>query len=441
MTRLEKYTKQHAETVEAQQVILAEAEKQELGALTPEQDKLFKDLDTKRKTLKASMQRESDLEEAERYAPAARVYDPAKADAPPVVRGGAPAGLFPTLGDQLRAIVNAGCGIGVDPRLSHINTLSAAATGGSANVGSEGGFLIQKDFAPDLMKEGFVTGELSRRCSPHEVSAQSDGLEVPYIDETSRATGSRWGGVRIYRRAEAETVTASKPKLGKWRCDLEDLMGIAYLTDRLSQDGPAMEGVFREAFREEFGFVIDDEIYRGNGTGQCLGVLNAGALVTVTKETGQLADTIVAENIIKIWARVLPRSKARGAWFINTECTTELQKMQIGTGTSGQLVYMPPGGLSQAPHGTIYGRPVIEIEQASALGDAGDIAYLDLTQYKLISKGGVQEAESIHVRFLQAEKALRWISRVNGAPKLQSALTPYKGASTLSPFVTLGARA
>lgn len=438
MTRLEKYTKQHAETVEAQKLILAEADKQDLGALTPEQDKIYKELDVKRITLAASMKRETAIEEAERTAPALRVFDP---PAVPTVAGGAPAGLFPSFGEQLRAIVNAGCGLGVDPRLTHINVMNAAATGGSANVGSEGGFLIQKDFAPDLMKEGFTTGELSRRCSPHEVSAQSDGLRVPYIDETSRATGSRWGGVRIYRRAEAETVTASKPKLGLWALDLEDLMGIAYLTDRLMQDGAAMEGVFREAFREEFGFVLDDEIYRGNGTGQCLGVLNADALVTVSKETGQLPDTVVAENIIKMWARVLPRSKARGAWFINTEVTTQLQQMQIGTGTSGQLVYMPPGGLSQLPYGTIYGRPVIEIEQASALGDAGDIAYLDLNQYKLISKGGVQEAESIHVRFLQGEKALRWISRVNGAPKLKSAITPFKGSSTLSPFVTLAARA
>lgn len=438
MTRLDKYTKQHAETVDAQKVILAEAENQPDGALTPEQDKMYKELDGKRKTLAAAMKREADIEDAERTSVAVRTFDPQQPEKTPTVRGGAPAGLFPTLGAQLQAIVNAGSGLGVDPRLQHIN---AAASGGSANVGSDGGFLIQKDFAPDLMKEGFATGELSRRCSPHEVSGQSDGLKVPYIDETSRATGSRWGGVRIYRRAEAETVTASKPKLGLWSLDLEDLMGIAYLTDRLIADAAAMEGVYREAFREEFGFVLDDEIFRGNGAGQCLGVKNASALVTVSKETGQLADTIVAENIIKMWARVLPRSKARGAWFINTEATTELQKMQIGTGTSGQLVYMPPGGLSQSPYGTIYGRPVIEIEQADALGDAGDISFLDLSQYKLISKGGIQEAESIHVRFLQGEKALRWMSRVNGAPKLQSAITPYKGASTLSPFVTLAARA
>lgn len=437
MTRLEKYTKQHAETVDAQKAILADAADQPDGALSPEQDKLYKELDGKRKTLAAAMKREADIEDAERTATAVRVSTPDE-PAIPKVRDGrnrASNQPFASLGEQLVAIVRAGEGIEFDPRLY------GAASGGSANVGADGGFLIQKDFVPELMKEGFESGALASRCSTHEVSANSDGLEVPYVDETSRATGSRWGGVRVYRRAEAESVTASKPKITKWECRLEDLMGLAYLTDRLSADAPAMEGVFREAFTEEFAFVLDDEIFRGNGAGQCLGVKNAGALVTVSKETGQLADTVVAENIIKMWARVLPRSKSRGFWFINTEVTTQLQQMQIGTGTSGQLVYMPPGGLSQLPYGTIYGRPVIEIEQADALGDAGDISFLDLSQYKLISKGGVQQAESIHVRFLQAEKTLRWMTRVNGAPKLHSAITPYKGASTLSPFVTLAARA
>jgi HK97 family phage major capsid protein len=103
---------------------------------------------------------------------------------------------------------------------------------------------------------------------------------------------------------------------------------------------------------------------------------------------------------------------------------------------------MPAGGLSDSPFGRLKGRPVIEIEQAAALGDTGDILFADLNYYKLITKGGIQEAESIHVQFLYNERVLRWVTRVNGFPKLKSAITPYKGASgaTLSPFVKLDAR-
>lgn len=355
---------------------------------------------------------------------------------------GTKAGPFRTLGEQLTAVIEAGRPGGrVDPKLFVVNDMSAAS-GASATVGADGGFLIQKDFAVDLMKEGTSGGVLAPACSSTEISANSDGLEVPYINETSRATGSRWGGVRVYRRAEADTVTASKPQLDKWECRLEDLMGLAYVTERLMRDASAIGSVFSEAFRDEFAFVIDDEIYRGTGVGQCLGILNADATVSVAKETGQAADTIVAENVIKMWSRVPLRSRTKGFWVYNIEAEPQLQTMTIGTGTSATLVFMPPTGLTTSPYATIYGRPALPIEHASALGDVGDIAFLDLSQYKLITKGGIEEEESIHVRFLYNERALRWNASINGAPKLKSAITPYKGSAnaTQSPFVTLAAR-
>jgi HK97 family phage major capsid protein len=342
--------------------------------------------------------------------------------------------LFTSLGDQLQSIANHYSGRGTDPRLL------AAATGGSATVGGDGGFLIQKEYSTDLLKDGFDEGILARQCSSQEIGANADSLEVAYIEETSRATGSRWGGVQVYRVAEADTVTASKPKLGKWELRLEDMMGLAYMTERLLQDAGAMQGVFEEAFTTEFGFKLDDEIFRGNGVGQCLGVLNAPATVSQAKESGQLADTVVAENIVNMWSRVHPRSRARGSWYYNAELDPQLLTMQIGTGTSAQLVWMRPTGISEAPYGSIYGRPAIPLEYASAKGDVGDICFLDLTQYKLITKGGINQEESIHVRFVNNERAFRWVARVNGMPKLKSALTPYKGAATLSPFVTLAAR-
>ncbi len=359
---------------------------------------------------------------------------------------------FAHLGEQLSAIAAAyaptGVSIGgfrggqVDKRLPHI---SAAVSGASTAVGGDGGWLIQKDFTVDLMKNAFESGALASRCSQTEIGANSDGLEVVTVNETSRATGSRWGGVQVYRVAEGDTATAKKPKIGKWECRLEDLMGVAYMTNRLLQDAPAMASVFSEAFQDEFAFVVDDEIIRGTGAGQCMGILNAPATVSVTKETGQDAATIVADNIMKMWARVLPRSKASaaGAWFVNTETSPQLQKMQIGTGVSGTLVYMAPGGLSGSPYGSIYGKPVIEIEHAAALGTVGDISYFDLARYKLITKGGIEAADSIHVRFLYNERTFRWVSRINGAPKENSPITPYKGTSgkTLSSFVTLATRA
>jgi HK97 family phage major capsid protein len=118
--------------------------------------------------------------------------------------------------------------------------------------------------------------------------------------------------------------------------------------------------------------------------------------------------------------------------------------MQLGlaVGLGGGLVYMPPGGLSGQPYGTLFGRPVIAIEQAASLGDKGDVLLADMNQYVLADKGGIQSAVSMHVRFTNDETVIRFVYRVDGQPLWHSALTPFKGTSnTLSPFVTLDARA
>jgi HK97 family phage major capsid protein len=116
--------------------------------------------------------------------------------------------------------------------------------------------------------------------------------------------------------------------------------------------------------------------------------------------------------------------------------------MSIAVGTGGQLVFVPPGGISGAPYGSLLGRPVIPIEQASALGDVGDIMLADLSGYILSQKGGVQSDVSIHVRFVYDESVFRFVLRIDGQPVRASALTPYKGgaSATQSHFVALQAR-
>lgn len=374
----------------------------------------------------------------------------ANKDAPTVRAGTDRAHLqpFASFGEQLQAVVIAGGGAqfvpGVDPAVAvgRLHEMQAVATGHSANVGSDGGFLIGTQQEAGLMKRAYDESVLASRCQMTPIGTNNDSLEIMAIKESSRATGQRYGGVRFYRVAEAETVTASKLGLEKWKVELEDLMAITYLTERLMQDAPAMQAEVENAFAREGAFVLDDEIYRGSGVGQCLGVLNAAATVSVTKESGQLADTVQAENIAKMYARMWPRSHGSAIWVYNTALFPQLQSMQIGTGTSAQLVYMPPGGISGSPYATIYGRPAFPIEQASAPGDVGDLAYIDLSEYKLISKGGLvpKVDESMHVRFLYNERAFRFVFRVNGKPVWQTALTPYKGTDTLSPFVVLGAR-
>ena len=185
---------------------------------------------------------------------------------------------------------------------------------------------------------------------------------------------------------------------------------------------------------------MDTAIVNGSGNGQPLGILNAGCLATVDAESGQAADTVVAENIIKMRARLFPQSRANSVWLINQNVEPQLHAMSLAVGVGGVPVYMPAGGLSGSPYDTLYGRPVIPIEQCPSLGDLGDIILADLNGYILAQKGGIESAMSIHVKFDYDESVFRFVMRVDGQPIRASALTPYKGTDTLSHFVVLAAR-
>ena len=338
---------------------------------------------------------------------------------------------FASFGEQLMAAYRAAVPGGkVDERLS-----TRAASGLNESTPLDGGFLVQQDFVTELLKRTYETGILASKVKKIPISTNANGMKINAIDEDSRANGSRWGGVQTYWEGEADEITASKPKFRQMELSLKKLTGLCYATDELLQDAAALEAVIRQAFAEEFGFKIDDAILSGSGEGEPLGILNSGAIVTVAKEASQ-TDIITVENLIKMWNRLWSRSRANAVWYINQELEPYLYTLKIGD----KPVYIPAGGLSEKPYGTLFGRPVVPIEQCSAAGEVGDIILADIGQYLLIDKGGVKAASSIHVRFLYDENVFRFIYRVDGKPIWTKPLTPYKGSATVSPFVTLAKR-
>lgn len=343
---------------------------------------------------------------------------------------------FQSLGEQLKAVAMA-----ATPSRSIDNRLLKAATGLGEDIPSLGGYLLQEQFITELLRLTHETGLLAKKCRKIVVGPNANGIVQAAVDETSRATGSRWGGIRGYWGAEAATKTASKPKFRRLRMDLEKLFGTCPVTDELLQDVVALESLIKLGFAEEFGFMLDDAIINGTGAGQPLGILNAGCLVSITIETGQAAATVVTENVVKMYARMWAKSRPNAIWLINQDIEPQLFTMSLAVGTGGIPVYMPPNGLSERPYGLLMGRPVLPIEQCQTLGTVGDIYLADFSQYLLIDKGAMQGAQSIHVYFLNDETAFRFVYRVNGQPTWDTTLTPYKGSgNTQSPFIALATR-
>jgi len=234
--------------------------------------------------------------------------------------------------------------------------------------------------------------------------------------------------------------TASQPKLARVEMKLRKVGALGYMTDELVADAVGLGGELQAMFGEELIFQVEDAITEGTGSGQPLGYTVAPCLVSVDKETGQSAATIVHANLSKMWARMAPRDKANAVWLINGDCGPQLDVLSIPAGTSA----LEPRFVNYSPSGvlTIKGRPVIELEYNATLGTVGDIVLINLKRYRLIRKGGVEQASSMHVMFTTGQQTFRAFWRCDGQMMPRSAVTPFKGGSTktLSPVIVLATR-
>lgn len=425
--------------------MLAKAKADGARNLTTEEDKQYEKLEEERDVLKAKIaaeekqaKRQTDLaaEEAILNASAGRMAPPVPLDTK--MHNRAEDKPWASFGEQMLAVRAAAAPGGT---IDHRLFIKNAATGLSEAVPSDGGFLVQQDFTTELLKRAYETGVLASKVRKIPISANANGIKINGIDETSRANGSRMGGIQAYWENEADVYVGSKPKFRMIELNLKKLTGLCYATDELLQDAAALESILTDGFAEEFGFKIDDAIVNGTGAGQPLGIMKAPSLVSVAKETGQAAATIVAENIVKMWSRCYGRSRMNAAWYINQDIEPQLYTMSLAVGTGGTPIYMPANGLSDSPYSTLFGRPVIPLEQCQTLGTVGDIILSDFSQYIIADKGSIKSDVSVHVRFIYDEQVFKFVYRVDGQPIWHSTLTPFKGTNTQSPHVVLATRA
>jgi HK97 family phage major capsid protein len=327
-----------------------------------------------------------------------------------------------------------------DPRL----LVNAPTTHSSEGVGADGGFAVPPDFRAAIMEK--VMGEESLLSRTDQLESGSNTIVLP-VDETTPWQTS--GGIQVYWEGENSQMSQSKVALGTNTIRLNKLTALVPVTEELLSDAPALDAYLRRKTPEKMDFAVNDAIINGTGVGKPLGILNAGCTVSIAKETSQAADTLLAENVIKMWSRMYGPSRSRAVWLINQDIEPQLFTMSIkiknvagAENVGGMPVYMPPNGLSQSPYGTLLGRPIIPTQACQTLGDKGDIIFADLSQYMTAVKtGGLRTDVSIHLWFDYDTLAYRFILRIAGQPWWSSSISPKNGSNTLSPFVTLDERA
>jgi len=305
-------------------------------------------------------------------------------------------------------------------------------------LGEDGGFLVPPEFRDGIMK--VVEGEdsLLSRC---DMSTTARNSVIQNLDETTP-----WGvaGIIAYWEGEAQAANASGGKPNQATLRLNKLFARIDVTDELLEDAPQLDSYLRVKTPEVMTSVINLAIIQGTGVGQPEGFLSSGALITVAAETSQPTDTVQHRNIVNMWSRLYAPCRARSVWLMNQEIEPQLNLMAFRDATGGVTpipVYMPLNGVSTTPYGSLMGRPVVPVQGMNALGDLGDIALVDLTKYRAITKtGGTRVDTSIHLKFDTDETVYRFIFRLAGAPWWSKPITPRVGSNTYSAFVALASR-
>lgn len=343
---------------------------------------------------------------------------------------------FKTPKDFLMKVMAADFGA-VDDRLRGL-AVKPMATAGSDEHGVYadvyGGFLVPSGFLAELLSVGMEDDPTVGRT--RMVPMANREVSIPARTDKTH-TSSVSGGLTVSRKAETVATSTSRMSLEQVKLRANTLYGAAFATDQILRESAISFAALLEAgFRDEFGSTLLNEKLRGTGVGEYEGVLTSPALVTVTKETGQAASTIVYNNLINMRARCWRYSQ--GIWILNHDTIPQLSTVSQPVGTGGQLVWHQDARMDVPD--TLLGRPCFFSEYASALGAVGDVILCNWSEYLEGQFQPLESASSIHVRFLNHEQAFRFSMSNDGRGWWRSALTPKKSSSTLSPFVTLAAR-
>jgi HK97 family phage major capsid protein len=340
-------------------------------------------------------------------------------------------GKWKSTGEFFQRVFEAGNGFGIDPRLTHTRNLGE-------NFGDTGGFLVPEEFRPDLMRLPLEQSVVRPRAFTMPMG--SNTLRIPSIKETSHAS-NLFGGVSASWGSEGEDISSStnQPSFGQVVLDAKKLTGYTVISNELVQDSAiAIEVLLTRLFGQAIGYFEDVAFLSGTGAGQPQGILNSDCLISVSKETGQAATTIVKENLDKMYSRMLPSSMGSAVWLAHNDTFPQLASLSQAVGTGGGPVWV--SNVAGGPPNSIYGRPIIFTEKMKTLGTVGDLMLVDLSYYLIGDRQALTTSASPHVRFTTQETVFLFSERLDGRMWLDSALTPRNGSNTVSPAVALATR-
>ena len=305
-----------------------------------------------------------------------------------------------------------------------------------------GGALIPPEFSMLALAKAKERSSIMQRAKVVPMSTLT--LDIPYIKDFDNSQGYVAGNVKFRNVSETAQATGSDIEFSLITLNLREANCMIYVSNKMMKFSPvSIQPFITTAVDDALDIYLANQFFNGTGAGEALGIINAPALVSVAKETSQLADTILYENTLKM----LARSYGNGQWWANKTIIPQIGVMELAVGTGGSAVFVASDGGVQSASGkflqTLHGMPINYEQVVPILGDAGDLTYADWSQYligQFTGQQGLEQTDSAHLKFDYRQHAFQFTFWVDGQPWWPQAFVPRRGDS-ISPFVTTAVRA
>lgn len=255
--------------------------------------------------------------------------------------------------------------------------------GMTTGTGSDGGFVVPGQFLGPVLDAALQMEVVRPRANVVPMASNQANIGVfDYLDGTS---GKR-AGLQLLWGQEATALTEQKGKVRELNMSAHKGSILVRVSNELANDAPSFDSQLGQAMVAAVAIGLDSVFLGGTGSGQALGVLNAPGTITVAKESGQAANTLLLQNLANMVGRLTPASFKQSIWLVHPTLVPKLYLMSYtvqnlaGTENVGGSYVQ---AITQDASGRLYifGRPVEITEACSALSSAGDIVLGDFSRY------------------------------------------------------------
>jgi HK97 family phage major capsid protein len=295
--------------------------------------------------------------------------------------------------------------------------ISKAVTGLSEGTAADGGNLITRYIADQIINKAFYESIVAKNCKQYTYTGGGDGLKIPYC--TSPLQNEPTTGIRAYWIAEAAQKTISKPQIGQADVGFSKLVVRVPVTDELRADSSLVYDLVLQQGAGAMAYKIDYEILRGKGlTSTILGVASGAGTIGTTFVGVASAGAVVNTTTLGTFVSALhPQAYKDAQWYVSPDAyrqIAQLDEQVISWGAEGNKLHAYGFPVVVAPQLDNYSTYVAPTTAAGSGHEMPNHMILaDFSNYCLVQRPP-QVKESSDFRFQYDESEIRIVLRIGG---------------------------